>query len=782
MADVREPDIESVMAGLSEPASTGQPAARSTDPDVASVMNALEEKVPAAAPATGSAPAVQRPVTQTRFSQARAPIPAEAPEPEWSDVGRQAAQNFLPSVGGVFSAMGHAVAHPRQTVSALADLGEGAISQAAGAFGVKQDPAEKAKSEAVINALEEQYKRTYGSMKGFKKALAEDPASVLMDLSTVLTGGGTAAAKLAGAGSTAAKVAEKIATVGSAIDPVGQAITIAKGVSKVPVAIGRGAQYVATGVPTPLLEAASAAAKTSNPELNAVFKRFYSGQGTADEFQTAAQRALSQIRKEGGERYRAEKGILPNAEIDGSKIYEQIQKLEKELSQGAPSGFADKKRALEHARMLIDEVFTSPAQNARSLENIDALKRQLSDIRKNYPGDEMPIDALYTSVRDSLADPKLGGHQGYSELMEKYQQGLNNINSLVKDLSLGNKAAANASVTKALRSISTARGENLFKQLAEKDQRLPFMLSGMALNPWTAGGARNLLEGIATAPLTMIGRPDIAAGQFIASSPKIAGAINYGAGKLGKYGDIATSRGVRTPAYIGSRAQEELASEEQSQPSAAPADVAERIRKVEGEGRNPASTARGAYQIIDPTFVGAFRQMFPDQAPSMTDEEILKIRSTPEGEKLQEQMGPFLINQNTNILQQAGKEPTAANIYLMHFLGPRDAKSVLNADPSMPLEKVLPANVIAANRRMLEGKTVADLLAQMERMMAGTAATGGRIERASGGRVQNVDALVDELMGKFRKAKKETDKTTEPLLNAPDEHIVKALDVAQQAI
>jgi hypothetical protein len=62
------------------------------------------------------------------------------------------------------------------------------------------------------------------------------------------------------------------------------------------------------------------------------------------------------------------------------------------------------------------------------------------------------------------------------------------------------------------------------------------------------------------------------------------------------------------------------------------------------------------------------------------------------------------------------------------------------------------------------------------------AATGGRIERASGGRVQNVDALVDELMGKFRKAKKETDKTTEPLLNAPDEHIVKALDVAQQAI
>jgi hypothetical protein len=31
-------------------------------------------------------------------------------------------------------------------------------------------------------------------------------------------------------------------------------------------------------------------------------------------------------------------------------------------------------------------------------------------------------------------------------------------------------------------------------------------------------------------------------------------------------------------------------------------------------------------------------------------------------------------------------------------------------------------------------------------------------------------------------AKKVTDKTTEPLLNAPDEHIVKALAVANKAI
>lgn len=61
-------------------------------------------------------------------------------------------------------------------------------------------------------------------------------------------------------------------------------------------------------------------------------------------------------------------------------------------------------------------------------------------------------------------------------------------------------------------------------------------------------------------------------------------------------------------------------------------------------------------------------------------------------------------------------------------------------------------------------------------------ASGGRIERKSGGRVDNIQPLVDELMRKFKQAKKVTDKTTEPLLNEPDDAIVKALKVAQDAI
>ena len=58
-----------------------------------------------------------------------------------------------------------------------------------------------------------------------------------------------------------------------------------------------------------------------------------------------------------------------------------------------------------------------------------------------------------------------------------------------------------------------------------------------------------------------------------------------------------------------------------------------------------------------------------------------------------------------------------------------------------------------------------------------------RVQRASGGKVgKSIGHLADRLMKMAKDAKKVSDKRTEPLLNAPDEAIVKALDVAQQAI
>jgi len=60
---------------------------------------------------------------------------------------------------------------------------------------------------------------------------------------------------------------------------------------------------------------------------------------------------------------------------------------------------------------------------------------------------------------------------------------------------------------------------------------------------------------------------------------------------------------------------------------------------------------------------------------------------------------------------------------------------------------------------------------------------GERIDRASGGKVEDdIEPLVQRLMDLADKAKKVTNNTTKPLLNLPDETVVKALAVAQKAI
>lgn len=63
-------------------------------------------------------------------------------------------------------------------------------------------------------------------------------------------------------------------------------------------------------------------------------------------------------------------------------------------------------------------------------------------------------------------------------------------------------------------------------------------------------------------------------------------------------------------------------------------------------------------------------------------------------------------------------------------------------------------------------------------------ATGGRVGYASGGKIKKAthEELVQRLMNKAKRAKKQSNDTTKPLLNVDDSAIVKALSIAQKAV
>ena len=120
-----------------------------------------------------------------------------------------------------------AITEPLQTLKGLGNIAVGAVQKAI---------PETQKEEVYFDRFKDYYKQKYGSKDQFLQTLQNDPAEVLSDASMFVTGGATGAAKLAKASQVGAKAApalERVAQVGTAIDPLNLGInTAAYGASK----------------------------------------------------------------------------------------------------------------------------------------------------------------------------------------------------------------------------------------------------------------------------------------------------------------------------------------------------------------------------------------------------------------------------------------------------------------------------------------------------------------------------------------------------------------------
>lgn len=475
------------------------------------------------------------------------PPPAEAPPPpkptpepgkqplSWSEVPAEAAKNLGPSLVGVGESMVAPIMHPLDTATAMGALGKGAYSKAKGALGFEQEAGQKAKDEASLNAVVDFYKQRYGTEEGFKEALAKDPAGVAADLSTFLTGGGSAAARLPG----------KIAKVGEAMKYAGKAGPIGEAVQGVTEATTKGLAKVASsptsaifaftaGKPFKSMQDAARAGFEHNPE----FIRHLAGEGSPDEIVNRVEGAISSIAENRSKEYIAgmKDPTASQVPLGYNTIDTAVQSAVPKFTHLGKVYNQEAKNAFDKAVAKVDEWRNQPNQpGAHTIEDMDKLKRSLDEIHVEYSKDfgaDSPAAKVVSDIRRSVFDTIKAQDPRYAEVMERYAEASKQLKEMRKDLLGGKSTTVGQKMRKMLaKGGDKAHKEELMRELEKIDPDIGYALAGHELSSFLPQGlvGRIMAGGLPLAAGAMTFNPfSIAAGA--AASPMLTGAAQYGIG------------------------------------------------------------------------------------------------------------------------------------------------------------------------------------------------------------------------------------------------------------
>jgi hypothetical protein len=175
--------------------------------------------------------------------------------------------------------------------------------------------------------------------------------------------------------------------------------------------------------------------------------------------------------------------------------------------------------------------------------------------------------------------------------------------------------------------------------------------------------------------------------------------------------------------------------------------LVDRITGAESSGdanaTNPNSSATGLGQFTKGTWLDTIKRSRPDLVAGKSDDELLALRTDP---NLSREMTGAYASGNAQTLRQAGYEDTPGNTYLAHFAGPTGAMSVLRADPSTPVNRLLTPQAVAANP-FLANMTASDLRGWADKKMGGPPAAPPQQQAAPSGAVTaapgpNYDAAI----------------------------------------
>jgi hypothetical protein len=468
----------------------------------------------------------------------------------WSEVASSAAKEAIPSFGRALKAIPEAVINYEETGQALKQAGQGIASKVRGAFGEKQDPAQKAETEGIINAMME----PFTSMAGFKKALATDPFSVLSTAAIPVTGGAAGLAKgaqLAGTATTAGKalsgLSKAAGTTATLMDPVSTTMAAGKLVGEKVLAPGaKATASEISGLAPNQMELAYQAGKTKEPAIKDAFNTYASGKGDPVDLSQSTSKALKDLKSDFIDDWRTGKEAMI-ASQKGIPFDEVDRAIQEARNTIGPRASARKNGLAAHAELdaIENDIAKLKAMPPGSFENtlggFDQLKRELWQEQKGAPNDmaQTAIKQVHAGVSQALRDTA----PEYAKHMDQYMYMLDNMNNIQRTLGATDKMAATREMTKLIKAQNDATNNQLIQQLAKYDPTIPYKVAGAAIhqaaghpsnwsNAFTLSQLANLAWGFQRGdPIHMMGAAAAMAGKRLYGTPQKVGEMAYGAGK-----------------------------------------------------------------------------------------------------------------------------------------------------------------------------------------------------------------------------------------------------------
>lgn len=493
----------------------------------------------------------------SKLGAAPSAAPAQS-APSWSSVPGQALSNLPSSAGNFVSGIAQAVRHPLDTGMNALDIAAGALHNALPAsvssFIEAHDPtpnaaANTARAVQAADATGQFLKNRYGSTDALKNTLATDPVGAASDVATVLSGGGTIAAKLP----MLAKAGKAAQIAGEVANPVNVASQAVKGVMAlpkvgdtvraIPGAVGNGIAAAVGNLGTHTgaesIKAAYQAGQAGGKQAQTLAANMR-GEVPMSDVLAAAKANIQAMGQQKAAAYRNGMAAVSNDNsiLDFAPIDQAVQDASKigtykgeVINPKAAQVHSDIAAAIDNWKNLDPAQYHTP-------EGFDALKKQIGGIVDSIPYEEKTAGLVGGNIYNAVKDAIVQQAPTYANTMKNYSDATEQIREIERTLSLGR----NASVDTALRKLQSLTRNNaqtnygnrlsLAQQMEQQGGR-PIMpaLAGQALSPLTPRGMGNIVAAPSGIAGYSVAGPIGAAGVLALQSPRLMGEAALAAGK-----------------------------------------------------------------------------------------------------------------------------------------------------------------------------------------------------------------------------------------------------------